>query len=61
MARDPLATSRLGRLDAALREMFETLCAQAVPSRLLSLVEQLDDEPGADEAEPAKGRGGHTS
>lgn len=68
MARDPLEPSRLERLDAALREMFETLCAQPVPSRLLSLIEQLDDEAESSGPEPAQtmagrgpGRGGAAS
>jgi hypothetical protein len=58
MARDPLDQSRIERLDAALREMFETLSAQPVPSRLLSLVEQLDDEPETDQPKPSKSRAG---
>ena len=68
MTRDSLEPSRLERLDAALREMFETLCAQPVPSRLLSLIEQLDDETESPGSEPTKtsagrgpGRGGGAS
>jgi hypothetical protein len=67
MARDPLETSRLEQLDAALREMFESLCALPTPSRLLSLVEQLDDDPEPAGSEPAartrkgRGRGGAAS
>jgi hypothetical protein len=38
--------------------MFETLSAQPVPSRLLSLVEQLDDEPETDQPKPPKSRAG---
>jgi NAD(P)H-dependent FMN reductase len=41
--------SRLARVDAALREMFDALAAQPIPSRLLSVADQLDDQG---EAEP---------
>ena len=47
MARAPQEPSRSAGIDAALREMFETLAALPVPSRLLSIIDQLDDEePG---------------
>jgi hypothetical protein len=60
MARAPQETSRAAGIDAALREMFETLAAQPVPSRLLSIIDQLDDEelsqaePGSDKRSPKR-------
>lgn len=55
MARVPSESSRKAKIDAALREMFETLSAQPVPSRLLSVIEQLDDEESG-ETEPRPDR-----
>lgn len=59
MVRAPSESSRMAELDAALREMFETLATQPVPSRLLSIIDQLDDDepgekPGKAESRPDK-------
>ncbi|MDP3173746.1 MAG: NepR family anti-sigma factor [Phenylobacterium sp.] len=51
MARKAVDLDRLTHVDAALRGMFEALQSLPLPSRLLSLIDQLDDdrdEPGAD-------------
>lgn len=54
MADAPGETSRTARVDAALREMFEVLAARPVPSRLLSIIDQLDEAPGELEPRPDK-------
>jgi hypothetical protein len=54
MADAPRETSRTARVDAVLREMFEALAARPVPSRLLSVIDQLDEEPGEVEPHPDK-------
>jgi hypothetical protein len=57
MVRAPSESSRMAQLDAALREMFEALAAQPVPNRLLSVIDQLDDEEQSEaEALPGKRR-----
>ncbi|MDP3659807.1 NepR family anti-sigma factor [Phenylobacterium sp.] len=51
MAHNSVDLDRLAHVDAALRGMFDALQSLPLPSRLLSLVDQLDDdndEPGAD-------------
>jgi hypothetical protein len=57
MPHDPSESSRTAKIDAALREMFEALSAQPVPSRLLSVIDQLDDEePSETEPHPDRRR-----
>jgi hypothetical protein len=56
MVRAPSESSRTAELDAALREMFETLASQPVPSRLLSVIDQLDDEEPGEEPRKAEPR-----
>jgi hypothetical protein len=43
MARQNRDPARLARVDDALRDMFRTFCAQPIPGRLLSVVDQLDE------------------
>ena len=38
-------TERLERVDAMVRDMFRSITAQPLPSRLLSVLDQLEDEP----------------
>jgi NAD(P)H-dependent FMN reductase len=56
MVRVPAQPSRLARVDAALREMFDALAAQPIPSRLLSVADQLDDQ-GEAEPKPRRRKG----
>jgi hypothetical protein len=44
MARLPLDLAKRERIDKALREMVEHFSAQPIPGRLLSILDQLDDE-----------------
>jgi hypothetical protein len=47
MARLPLDLAKRERIDKALREMVENFAAQPIPGRLLSVIDQLDDEESA--------------
>jgi len=38
-------SERLEKVDALVREMFQSLATQPLPSRLLSVLDQLEDEP----------------
>ncbi|HEY3694550.1 NepR family anti-sigma factor [Phenylobacterium sp.] len=44
MARRILTSAARKRIDEALREMIAAISAQPVPDRLLSIIDQIDDE-----------------
>ena len=50
MPRQTAEPEKLARLDEALRDMFRALQAQPTPSRLLSFIDQLEEE--SEEARP---------
>jgi hypothetical protein len=43
MTRKPSDAARLAALDTALRDMLQAFSAQPIPSRLMSVLDQLDD------------------
>jgi len=43
MARTLLERAGRDQIDARLREMFADFCAQPIPGRLLSVIDQLDE------------------
>jgi hypothetical protein len=44
MARRTLGPAKRARIDEAVREMFAALSDRPVPGRLLSVLDQLEDE-----------------
>ena len=54
MARDPDDPRRFASVDSAVREMFDALIRRPIPSRLLSLIDQLDET--SSEAAPPRRR-----
>jgi len=43
MARTFLERADRDQIDARLRDLFADFCAQPIPSRLLSVIDQLDE------------------
>jgi hypothetical protein len=43
MARTSSELADVDQLDARLRDMFAEFCAQPIPSRLLSVIDQLEE------------------
>ena len=54
MPRNRDRAERIAKLDAGLKRMFRALAQRPLPDTIVSVVDQLDEEPAADETRRRK-------